>query len=189
MPNLATIIKNELQRIARREVNQNVAPLKKQNTDLKKNIADLKKRIAVLEKENKQLSKRIIQQSAVPSRVKVSAVQGDVDDDFRITGKQIKSLRSRLSLSQAEFAELLSVSVNIVTIWESKSGRINLRKADVKQAITSLKSMKKAEVWERIGKEKKTARKTGKKNKTVKNAAPKKKALARKKPAARKKKK
>ncbi len=38
MPNIAKVLKDEIQRLARREVNQAIASLRKSNTTLKKTI-------------------------------------------------------------------------------------------------------------------------------------------------------
>jgi DNA-binding transcriptional regulator YiaG len=45
----------------------------------------------------------------------------------RITSTTIRSLRSRLGLSQADFGKLAGVTTGAVYLWESKEGPLNLR--------------------------------------------------------------
>ena len=150
MPNIAKILKDEIQRLSRREVTQAIASLGKSNKTLKKTVTEHKRRIAALEKENRKL---------ISGQVKIQKqTQSEIPDqeveDIRITSKQIKSLRGRLDISQAGLSKLLGVSVNIVSIWEGKPGRIKIRKPEVKKGIIELKGMKRAEVQERLEKRK-----------------------------------
>ncbi|MFC1591398.1 hypothetical protein ACFL43_02620 [Thermodesulfobacteriota bacterium] len=146
MPNIAQILKDEIQRLARKEINQAIASLKKSSVSLKKTVAEHKQKIAALERKNIKL---ISQQGKA-----VESPTGE-QDDFRITGKQIKSLRGRLGISQIQLSKIVGASINIITIWENKPGRLQIRKAEVRKALSDLKGMTKAEVPERIDKEKK----------------------------------
>jgi DNA-binding transcriptional regulator YiaG len=158
MPNIAKVLKDEIQRLARREVNQAITGLKKSNSTLKKTAAEHKRRIAALEKENRKL---ISEQAKIQKQTQSTITDQEVED-IHITGKQIRSLRSRLGISRAQLAKLIGVSINIVPIWEGKPGRINIRKPEVKKGIIELKGMTKVEVQERLKKRKPVKKKGAK---------------------------
>jgi DNA-binding transcriptional regulator YiaG len=117
---------------------------------LKKANADYKRRIAVLEKQAKQ------QVSVVQRATVVEAPDAGVSDGLRVTAKALKSMRKRLGITQAELAKLLGVSVQVVSIWETKKGRVQIRKDKVRAALAALKQAKKDAVCARLGKDVKT---------------------------------
>jgi len=150
MPNIGKVIKEEIQRLSKKEVTQAVTNIRKQNIALKKEVASHKKRIAALEKHNKSILKSI--EKAKP----VSAPTVEAPEEIekvRITGKTLKSMRSRLGITQKELARLLDVSHQIIQIWEQKTGGITFRKSSVVAGIVKLKIQKKDAVWEELGKE------------------------------------
>jgi len=144
MANIAKVLKDELQRIARREISRATVPLKKSNALLRRIAYEQKQKIAVLEKEHKKL-----QQMASASPASTSPPAADV----LITGRGIRSLRRRLRITQEEFAKLIGSSVQIVPRWEKKRGRFTLRNPRWVEAILRLQSMKKADVQLLLGHE------------------------------------
>lgn len=169
MPNIAKILKDEIQRLARKEVNQAVAPLKQSNASLKKSIQEYKQRIAALEKERKKLAAYIGKNRGQTH----DSVPKQGADGFQITGKQVRSLRGRLGISQMQLAKLIGVSGNIVTIWENKPGRLHIRKSEVREALADLKVKKKNEVIEQAEVNKRGRVKTAEVAKPVKKPGPK----------------
>ena len=151
MPNIANVLKDEIKRLARREINLTITPLKVSNTALKKLVYEHKRRITALEKENKGLAKLL---SKTSGHVHDNAPKLE-EDSFRITGRQVRSLRGRLGISQVQLAKLIGVSVNIVSIWEQKTGCLRLRKPGIGKALSDLKGMKRREVLEQVQQEKK----------------------------------
>ncbi len=159
MPNIANVLKDEIKRIARREINLTLTPLKVSNAALKKLVYEHKKRIAALEKENKRLA---------ALQVKIHRPVHDnapklKEDNFRITGQQVRSLRGRLGISQARLAQLLGVCDNIVAIWENKPGRLQIQRSEVRKALSDLKEMKKQDVLDLVKQKKRGKVSKGKK--------------------------
>ena len=142
MPNLTSVLKDEIIRLSRKEVKAAVQPLKNVNISLKKTVADLKKRIANLESQNKQL------QSLNKKTAQPKASQ-EIPENLRITSKTISSLRTKLGLSQGSFARLLGVSSNAVYSMEHKGGRLKLRSATL-AGLIELKSMGKRDVQKKL---------------------------------------
>ena len=151
MPNLANVLKDEIKRLARREINLTITPLKISNVALKKLVYEHKRRIAALEKENKRLA---VLQGKINGPIHDTATKLK-EDGFSITGRQVRSLRGRLGVSQSRLAKLIGVSDNIVSIWENKPGRLRLQKPGIRKALFDLKGMKRREVLEQVQQEKK----------------------------------
>jgi DNA-binding transcriptional regulator YiaG len=146
MTNVAKALKAEISRISRKEAKSATEPIAKSNIDLKKTVADLKKRLAALEKENKRLL------AGVKKEKPVSAPEpSEETKKARITSTTIRSLRSRLGLTQAEFGKLAGVTTGAVYLWENKEGPLNLRDK-TKAAIVSIKGMGAREAKDKLGK-------------------------------------
>lgn len=119
MPNIANILKNEIQRIARKEIKTSASELHKYNVYLKKNLAELRRQIAAMKQEVRQLKKlQCKQQKAEPGVTEAA-------DKLRFSAKGIRSWRRKLKLSQADFAKLMGVSGLAVYQWERKEGNEN----------------------------------------------------------------
>lgn len=122
MPNIGTILKQEIRRLARREIGAATAGLRKDNVRLKRTIAEHKRRLAELEKA----SSRLISETA-PLRAEAAKPTEKELRKARVTAGVVRNLRKRLGLSQAELATLLGVSAPSVYQWEHRQGRLVLR--------------------------------------------------------------
>ena len=114
MPNIATVLKQEIQRLSRREARALVGPVRNALLRERKSVAALRARVASQGKEMERLQARM---RAVGSmRPTVS------DDTLRKTRWRkdtVRAIRTSLGVSQAEFAQLVGVSANAVYQWES----------------------------------------------------------------------
>ncbi|MBP8132528.1 MAG: helix-turn-helix transcriptional regulator [Candidatus Hydrogenedentes bacterium] len=124
MANFATTFKEEIRRLARKEIKDNVGRLQKVQAELRRSVAALKRRIGKLETENRRLAR-----TAAGSQEPASAQPEQKADRAIIRGKAILKLREKLRLTQAEFARLVGVSAQSVYQWERKGGRLRLRSA------------------------------------------------------------
>jgi DNA-binding transcriptional regulator YiaG len=144
MSNIAKALKAEISRISRKEVKSATGPITKANIDLKKIVADLKKRLAALEKENKRLLGGVKRENR-----ESPPTPSEETKKARITSTTIRSLRSRLGFSQADFGKLAGVTTHAVYLWESKEGPLNLRDK-TKAALVSIKEMGAREAKEKL---------------------------------------
>jgi DNA-binding transcriptional regulator YiaG len=144
MANVAKALKDEIARISRKEIKNAIGNLGKSQTNLRKIIADLKKRIVSLESENRRLTKEASKQKA-PSVEKLPEQQ----EKARFTSKGIHNLRSRLHLTQAEFAKLVGATTHAVYLWENKEGPLKLRDK-TKAALLSIKGLGAREAKEKL---------------------------------------
>lgn len=111
MPNVASLLKQEITRLARKEVRAAVDPLKKQGAALRHEVAalkreqaSLKRQVAILSKASKASFEREDEGSS-PGRERISA-------------KGIRSMRSKLGLSAADLGTLVGASAQSVYAWE-----------------------------------------------------------------------
>ncbi len=144
MPNIGTIFKSEISRVARKEVRGETQALKKSISQYRTQIADLKRRLQALEKQVKRQGK------AAP-RGEAAASSADADESggsVRFSAKGLATHRRRLGLSAAALARLLGVSALSVYKWES--GKVRPRAKQI-EAIAALRSMGKREAAERLG--------------------------------------
>ena len=120
MSNVMKELKAEISRLARKEINKSLAPVKKVTASQRSLIAGLRRQIDALQKEIKALGK------AAPAIVPAAT---EAAGRFWITGKGVKALRKRLGLTQAEMGRLAGVSGPAVVNWEKNAGKLGLRKA------------------------------------------------------------
>lgn len=140
MPNIASILKAEISRVARKEVRGEVAVLKKAVAAYRTDIAALKRRAHLLEQEVRWLRK------ASP---KVAAVEAEEPSaqGRRFSAKGLASHRQRLALSADDIGLLVGASGQSVYNWESGKAR---PRAKHLAAIATLKNMGKKEAAAKI---------------------------------------
>ena len=125
MPNLATLLKEEISKIVRKEVQDQVR-------ELQKTVREQRDALARLEKQSGPAKAKA---AAKPAAAKPTAAEpaakvrkapagtGDKRKQIRISPNTIKKHRRRLKLSQAELGELLNVSTNTVLRWEAGTSK------------------------------------------------------------------
>jgi len=113
MPNIAVVLKQEIRRLARKEVRAAnastsgvVAQLRKANAALRKQLTDLQRQVATM---RRSLGKRGV----------ASTAESETEErGLRFSAKGVASLRRRLGLSANDFARLAGVSAQSVYLWE-----------------------------------------------------------------------
>jgi len=148
MSTLAQTIKNEIRRISRREIGLSLSNFRRDHIALKKRLAEQKSRISAIEKDNKELSKKL---AAVDQGQRGKVGSEPHAEQVAIYARGIKSLRRRLGLSQVNLGRLVGMNGISIAHWEKKSGKITIRKPEVREMLMALKGMKKAEVAARLG--------------------------------------
>jgi DNA-binding transcriptional regulator YiaG len=109
MPNIGSVLKEEITRLSRKEVRKQIEPVRKSSNQQRTDIARLKRDVSALRKQIRTLSKS----SSVP------ATQQDRPAEMiRFVAKGLKAQRTRLGLSAADYAKLVGVSGQTVYNWE-----------------------------------------------------------------------
>ena len=112
MPNVATVLKSEISRVARKEVRGETTSLRKAVSTYRTEIAALKRRTQAVE----QLLRRQIKEAP-------SADVEQVPEKFRFTAKGLASQRQRLGLSAEQCGRLLGASSQSIYNWEQGKTR------------------------------------------------------------------
>ena len=144
MSNIMKELKSEITRLARKEVKKELVQAKKAIVAQRGLIAGLRRQVNALQKEVAALKR------AVP--VPDTALQSKQEPAgrFWITGKGVKALRTRLGLTQKQFAGLAGVSGQAVVNWEAHKGKLNLRKAAAGK-LQGLRGIGKRQAAEMLG--------------------------------------
>ena len=141
MPNIASILKSEIARVARKEVRAEVLTMKKALASHRKEIAALKHRAQTLEQTLRKLGRG---QRASPEPV--PSDEGGMNLR-RFSAKGLLSLRNRLGLSAAECGALVGASSQSIYNWEQGKARPSARHLP---AISALRGMGKREATARL---------------------------------------
>jgi DNA-binding transcriptional regulator YiaG len=147
MPNIASVFKAEITRLARKELRENSDGLKKAVASQRSEIATLKRRVQALEALVKRLAKT---QVAKPARGRAAATAeaeepGSGELRFRASG--MAANRKRLGLSAADFALLVGTTGQSVYAWEAGKSK---PRAEALAAIAALRGIGKREVETRL---------------------------------------
>jgi DNA-binding transcriptional regulator YiaG len=110
VPNLGSVLKDEITRLARRALRRELDAVKKASSQHRRQIAALKRQVATLERQNAALARRATAASAdeAPSGRRAP----------RFVAKGLRSQRSRLGLSAESFAKLAGVTAQTIYNWE-----------------------------------------------------------------------
>lgn len=140
MPNIATVLKEEIARVARKETRADTQQLKKASAHYRSDIAALKRRIAVLEKLVGRLGKAAAKTAPV-------TLPDQPAGTFRFSASGLQAQRKRLDLSASEAALLLGVSDQSVYKWENGKTR---PRASQFASIAALRSLSKKQAAARL---------------------------------------
>jgi len=143
MPNIASVLKEEIARVARKESRAETQQLKKSSAHYRSDIAALKRRIATLEKLVARLGKAPGKKAAA-----AAASSDEAATAFRFSPSGLLAQRKRLGLSAAEAGKLLGVSDQSVYKWENGKAR---PRASQFAAIAALRSMSKKQAAAALG--------------------------------------
>lgn len=116
MPNIASILKEEISRLARKEVRTEIERLRKAGAQYRSDIAELKRRVAALEKQSAQREGKAPQKAGSPA-------DNELTGRTRFSAKGFASQRQKLGLSAAEMGSLVGVSAQTIYNWEAEKSR------------------------------------------------------------------
>jgi len=111
MPNIAVVLKEEISRLARKEVRRQTQALRRASGQYRKDIAEMKRRLFDLQRKVNPLQKQVLKN--VPSQ----AAPGGAGS-VRFTAKGLRSQRQRLGLSAADYGKLVGVTGQTIYSWE-----------------------------------------------------------------------
>ena len=115
MPNLQSVLRQEIRRLARREVRSELEATRKAVAQHRREIAELKRRNTAVERTVSYL------QSRETKRLKAGPSQTEPPKGTRFSTRSMKAQRKRSGLSQEDYASLVGVSSSTIYNWESGS--------------------------------------------------------------------
>ncbi len=140
MPNIAVTFRQEITRLARREIRSQTQGLRKASAQFRREIAGLKRRASALKSEVTRLERRV-GADAAPQITETDPAK------IRFAAKGVIAQRSRLGISAADFGKLIGVTAHTIYKWEH--GTSHPRRAQL-SAFGSIRRLSKAEALARL---------------------------------------
>ena len=143
MPNIASILKSEISRVARKEVRAEIETLRKASTLHRASIAALRRQVEKLEKELRRATRTVTR----------AAPAGDADEadesgpHRRFSASRLAAHRVKLGLSAAAYGKLVGVTGQTIYKWEQ--GKARPRKAQL-EGLAAVRGLGRREVAEQL---------------------------------------
>jgi DNA-binding transcriptional regulator YiaG len=145
MPDVAAVLKEEITRLARKEVKQQVGPLRKTIAEQRRTIAALRRQVTELARNQAFLQQQ--ENRRLAEAPKANAAKG-----VRFSARGVKVDRKRLGLSAKDYGLLVGVSDQTIYNWErgrSKSGATALAGWAAVRGLGKREAVRRLELLER----------------------------------------
>ena len=142
MPNITVVLREEITRLARKEIKNQTEALRKASSEHRKKIAEMRRQVSELKRKIVFLEKQ------VPKKIEPKAGEDDTGN-FRFTARGLRSNRKRLGLSASDYGKLVGVTGQSVYKWEQEATR---PRAQQIAALAVLRRMGKKEALARLEK-------------------------------------
>ena len=139
MSNVATALKSEISRVARKELRAETTALKKAVGHYRSEIAALKRRTQALEQALRGLAKSSAKAKPAPA--------AEEEAPGRFSAKGFASFRQRMNLSAEACGKIIGTSGQAIYNWES--GKVKPRPAYL-PAVAALRAMGKREILAKL---------------------------------------
>jgi DNA-binding transcriptional regulator YiaG len=140
MPNLAVTFRQEITRLARREIRSQTRGLRKASAQFRRDIAELKRHASELKSEVARLERRVGKDVA-PQITEADPAK------VRFAARNVISQRRRLGISAADYGKLIGVKAQTIYKWEHGTSRP--RRAQL-SAFASIRRLSKTETLARL---------------------------------------
>ena len=140
MPNIAVALREEITRLARKELRTQTDALRKASAEYRRKIGEMKRQVSELHRKVSSLEKQVLRN--IPSQV------GEPDTkSLRFSARGLRSNRKRLGLSASDYGKLVGVTGQTVYKWEKEASRPREQQM---AALAALRRMGKTEALERL---------------------------------------
>lgn len=143
MPNIASILKVEISRVARKEVRVEIETLKKATAAHRASIAELRRQVSTLEKEFRHVAKGAARSAAAPD----SDDEASAGTKRRFSAPRLAAHRAKIGLSAANYGQLVGVSGQTIYHWEQ--GKARPRAAQL-ESLAAVRNLGTREIAERL---------------------------------------
>jgi len=141
MAGFAQAFKDEIRRLARKEVRSDGAALRSASARYRKEIAELKRTLKLQERRIRALEKQ------AGRTIRSGGDAADSAGTPRFSPDWVARHREKLEMSAADYAELVGVSMLTIYNWEK--GRSRPRQAQL-EAWGKIRALGKREAWKRL---------------------------------------
>lgn len=114
MANIASVLKSEIARVARKEIRAELEGLRKANSQHRSAIAELRRELAALQKQLKQADRE---------RTASAKEKNLAERKHRFSAVRLAAHRSKLGLSAADYGRLVGMSGATIYLWEQGERR------------------------------------------------------------------
>lgn len=140
MTTLATALKDEIRRLARKEI-------KAQTSRTTRAVAQYRRDIAALKRTQRELEKKLVNLASQSRKAQSAPSAAELDGETRFSARSVKSQRRRTGLSAADYAKLIGVSPLTVYNWENKKSR---PRKEQQAALIALRGLGKREALAKL---------------------------------------
>jgi DNA-binding transcriptional regulator YiaG len=112
MPNIASVLKDEIVRLCPKELKKEAYPIRKITAAHRRDLAEIKRQLVAAHKRIQTLERA----AAKTAPIRPAAPSGKL---IRFVAKGLRSMRQRLGLSAADLAALVGVSEQSVYNWDT----------------------------------------------------------------------
>ncbi len=137
MPNLASVMKEEIQRLARKEARAQLSKTNRTTAQHRKDLAELKRQVRDLTRQVAYLERREKKRAGMPEVEKTAT-------NMRFSAKSVKAHRAKLALSAADYAQLVGVSALTIYNWEKGQSKPQTKQLT---ALAAVRTLGKREAW------------------------------------------
>jgi DNA-binding transcriptional regulator YiaG len=141
MPNVAGVLREEICRLAKKEIRTQIGKTQRAAAQYRRDIAKLKRLLGQHEKEIRLLKKRTVPQGQPQTD------DGTEMEGIRFSARSVRAQRQRLGLSAADYGKLVGVSGLTIYNWEHEKARP--RKAQL-AALVAARNLGKREALARL---------------------------------------
>jgi DNA-binding transcriptional regulator YiaG len=142
MQNFAAALKEEIRRLARKEIRAQISAMKRAVGQYRHDIARIKRQLAGCQR---QLAR--VEAGAVRGRRETVSDDAALQPRNRFSSRSVRAQRKRLRLSAAEFGRLVGVSGQTIYQWEQ--GKSRPRKSQF-SALVALRSTRRRDALARL---------------------------------------
>jgi DNA-binding transcriptional regulator YiaG len=116
MTTLAIALKDEIRRLARKEI-------KAQTGRTARAVTLYRREIALLKRQQRELQKKLAHLEAQSRKTQPTTAAAKLNGDGRFSARSVKAQRRRTGLSAADYAKLVGVSSLTIYNWENQKSR------------------------------------------------------------------
>jgi len=140
MPNLASVLKEEVRRLARKEIRENTGATQRATARARRDIADLKRQVQDLNRRLAFIEKQERRRVGKPAKEMPT-------DQIRFSPRWLKAHRERLGLSAADYGKLVGVSQLTIYNWEKG---VSKPRAAALSSLATVRKLGKREALKRL---------------------------------------